>query len=602
MQTETPTLPPGAGMGSAGAGSGLNFSSHLAAARRRVKPMALAAIAVSIAGILVAFLWPPTYRSTGTILIEQQEIPTDFVRSAVTSFADQRVQVISQRVMTSANLLAVIEKFNLFAGERDQTTREALVDAMRHDINLEMISADVVDPRQGRATKATIAFSVSYDHRNPQTAARVANELVSLYLSENIETRKQLAADTAGFLQGESERIGKRVSELEQQIAVFKEKNSAKLPELAQVNMQMLDRGEQELRDIDTRTRSLDQQLLFLDAQLAQMNPTGAVYTETGERVLSSADRLKVLRSQYASAAAEYKPDHPDVVRLKRAVESLEAQGAAGGTSGAEGELARRLTDARGELDVARKRYSPEHPDVNRLEREVATLEDNLRTNSNARVLAPGLSEIADNPAYIQLRTQREAARNERRSLLTQSAAVRMRISELERRQAQAPTVERDYNFMLRDLQGEQAKYNELRQKGMEAQLVENLETERKGERFTLIEPPVQAQEPIRPNRKAILLLGFLLAVATALGLMLLLEANDTHVRDRAHLVQLLGVAPLAVIPFMDLPGDVKKRRGTRIKLVIGAVVATAAMAAVIHIFVRPLDVVWLTALRRFGG
>ena len=602
MQTETPTLPPGAGMGSAGAGSGLNFSSHLAAARRRVKPMALAAIAVSIAGILVAFLWPPTYRSTGTILIEQQEIPTDFVRSAVTSFADQRVQVISQRVMTSANLLAVIEKFNLFAGERDQTTREALVDAMRHDINLEMISADVVDPRQGRATKATIAFSVSYDHRNPQTAARVANELVSLYLSENIETRKQLAADTAGFLQGESERIGKRVSELEQQIAVFKEKNSAKLPELAQVNMQMLDRGEQELRDIDTRTRSLDQQLLFLDAQLAQMNPTGAVYTETGERVLSSADRLKVLRSQYASAAAEYKPDHPDVVRLKRAVESLEAQGVAGGTSRAEGDLARRLTDARGELDVARKRYSPEHPDVNRLEREVATLEDNLRTNSNARVLAPGLSEIADNPAYIQLRTQREAARNERRSLLTQSAAVRMRISELERRQAQAPTVERDYNFMLRDLQGEQAKYNELRQKGMEAQLVENLETERKGERFTLIEPPVQAQEPIRPNRKAILLLGFLLAVATALGLMLLLEANDTHVRDRAHLVQLLGVAPLAVIPFMDLPGDVKKRRGTRIKLVIGAVVATAAMAAVIHIFVRPLDVVWLAALRRFGG
>ena len=602
MQTETPTLPPGAGMGSAGAGSGLNFSSHLAAARRRVKPMALAAIAVSIAGILVAFLWPPTYRSTGTILIEQQEIPTDFVRSAVTSFADQRVQVISQRVMTSANLLAVIEKFNLFAGERDQTTREALVDAMRHDINLEMISADVVDPRQGRATKATIAFSVSYDHRNPQTAARVANELVSLYLSENIETRKQLAADTAGFLQGESERIGKRVSELEQQIAVFKEKNSAKLPELAQVNMQMLDRGEQELRDIDTRTRSLDQQLLFLDAQLAQMNPTGAVYTETGERVLSSADRLKVLRSQYASAAAEYKPDHPDVVRLKRAVESLEAQGVAGGTSGTEGDLVRRLTDARGELDVARKRYSPEHPDVNRLEREVATLEDNLRTNSNARVLAPGLSEIADNPAYIQLRTQREAARNERRSLLTQSAAVRMRISELERRQAQAPTVERDYNFMLRDLQGEQAKYNELRQKGMEAQLVENLETERKGERFTLIEPPVQAQEPIRPNRKAILLLGFLLAVATALGLMLLLEANDTHVRDRAHLVQLLGVAPLAVIPFMDLPGDVKKRRGTRIKLVIGAVVATAAMAAVIHIFVRPLDVVWLTALRRFGG
>ena len=95
-----------------------------------------------------ASLWPPTYRSTGTILIEQQEIPTELVRSAVTSYADQRVQVISQRVMTSANLLDIVDKYRLYPGERDSATRETIIDRMREDIKLTMISADVMDQRQ----------------------------------------------------------------------------------------------------------------------------------------------------------------------------------------------------------------------------------------------------------------------------------------------------------------------------------------------------------------------------------------------------------------------------------------------------------------------
>mgnify|MGYP002682380413 CR=1 FL=1 len=119
------------------------------------------------------------------------------MRSAVTSYADQRVQMISQRVMTSANLLGIVDKYKLYPGDRERVAREALVDRMREDIGLRMISADVVDPRQGRATKATIAFAVGYDSRSPDLAARVANDLVSLYLRENLESRKQLAAASA---------------------------------------------------------------------------------------------------------------------------------------------------------------------------------------------------------------------------------------------------------------------------------------------------------------------------------------------------------------------------------------------------------------------
>ena len=77
--------------------------------RRRKVFWAVTSVALLVTALLVVFL-PPTYRSSATILIEQQEIPQEFVRSVITSFADQRVQVISQRVMTTQNLLSLVDR------------------------------------------------------------------------------------------------------------------------------------------------------------------------------------------------------------------------------------------------------------------------------------------------------------------------------------------------------------------------------------------------------------------------------------------------------------------------------------------------------------
>ena len=529
------------------------------AVRRRIRPMALAFALVFGAAALVALLWPPTYRSTGTILIEQQEVPTEFVRSAVTSYADQRVQMISQRVMTSANLLGVIDKYKLYPADRARAARETLVDRMRDDIKLDMISADVVDPNLGRATKATIAFSVSFDSRSPVLATQVANELTTLYLSENIQSRKQLAADTAGFLKDESERLGGRVAELESKIAAFKSQHGTELPEYGALNMQSLERSQQELRAVEVRMQSLDQQLVYLDAQLAQIMPT-ANYSESGERVLAPADRLRVLQSQLAAARARYSAEHPDVVRLRTEIDRLQAQ--LGASS-----AAMPVTPA-----------TPAHSVVNATD--------------------PGI----DNPTYIQLRAQRSVGLNERVSLATQIPVIRAHIADLEHRQTLAPEVERNYTALQRDLAGEQLKYNEVRQKLLEAQLSQNLETERKGERFTLIEPPLEPQQPVKPNRVAIVLLGFVLSGACAFGLMVLLEALDTCVRDRAHLLELLTVPPLAVIPLQELAEErAARRRQRRNHVIAGAAVFGIALLAV-HLFVRPLDLVWLSLLRRLGA
>src|SRR5271166_2779628 len=179
----------------------------------------------SLATLLLGVLLPSTYQSSATILIEQQEIPQEYVRSVIQSFADERIQVISQRVMTTQNLLALIERYDLYPNIRKREPREVLLKEMRDDINMHMISADVIDPRSGRPTQATIAFSVSYKNRSPVLAFKVASELSSLYLNENLTHRTQLAEQTSSFFGEEAARQAAQIAELDKKLAAFKEKH-----------------------------------------------------------------------------------------------------------------------------------------------------------------------------------------------------------------------------------------------------------------------------------------------------------------------------------------------------------------------------------------
>src|SRR5271157_2830353 len=145
-------------------------------------------LALFLLSVLVLMIWAPVYRSTSTILIEEREIPPEYVMSTVTSYAEQRLQQINQRIMSSTRLMEIINRFNLYADKRSKVTTEEIVNNMRKkDIKLEPVSANVVDPRSGHAQEATIAFTVSYEGENPQVVQQVANVLTSLYLEENIK-------------------------------------------------------------------------------------------------------------------------------------------------------------------------------------------------------------------------------------------------------------------------------------------------------------------------------------------------------------------------------------------------------------------------------
>jgi hypothetical protein len=207
-----------------------------------------------------------------------------------------------------------------------------------------------------------------------------------------------------------------------------------------------------------------------------------------------------------------------------------------------------------------------------------------------------------DNPAYIQVKSQREATNAERDSLTQKRAAVQAKIADLEGRIAAAPSVQRDFDALVRELDNEQLKYREVRQKQMGAKLSENLEDEQKGERFTLIDPPLPPQQPASPNRPLLMALGLVLALGSGVGTVFLLESRDPSVRNRRELEWLLEVPPLAILPLVETIADRARQRRQRRFALLGTVGAFALALVLTHLFYRPLDVLWAVAMRKMSG
>lgn len=568
---------------------------YIGAFRRRRNSILITSVVILAVSALAALLWPPTYRSTATILIEEQEVPPDLVRSTITSYAAQRIQQINARVMTRANLMQIVEKYNLYSSKRRYETTEEILERMRGDIKLDTLSADVVDPRTGRPTPATIAFSLAFEGEAPEVTQKVANELTSLYLNENLRSRTEKASETFTFLSAEAEKLSQYIAELETQLATFKEKNVDRLPELTQLNMQLIERTEREILDADNQLRSLDDRKFYLEGQLAQINPMTQMMSEGGERILDPVTRLKMLRSEYASASSRYSPDHPDVTRLKREIAGLEKQTGAVDSSQ---EQAKEMAKLRTELSDVQKKYSAEHPDVIRLTRAVASMEETLKQRS-ATPEKNIAKEKPENPAYITLQAQVESVKSQMQAFAEQRESRKKKLAEYEKRVQQTPEVERRYLTLKRDYENSVRRYQEIKAKQMEAEVGQQLEKERKGERFSLIDPPQLPEEPVKPNRPAIIILGFLLSMGGGLGFAAVAESVDSSVRGVRGATELFNMPPLSVIPYMRNSVDLAREVKTR-KIIVAAIAGSFVLIVVLaHFLWTPLDVLWFKGLRK---
>ncbi len=288
---------------------------------------------------------PPIYLSQGVVLVETQQIPADLVRSTVTSAASERIQVIRTRVMTRDKLLEIVEKYPYFPlDESTPIEVEALLDQIR-----EAIEIDVIESQQSRRGPETaISFTVGFNSKSPFIAQAVANDLVTLFLSENVRARTERASETTDFLQHEAEKIKEELNQTEAAVAEFKQKNKDSLPEHLNLYVDMRQQTTRQLEDINREIRSANDQIELLNTQLA-------LRAQNSATVGSKAERLAELKTRYRELSLIYKPTYPDLVAIREQIELLESDKTPAGEalfSDAELTIERQVASLRSTVDA----------------------------------------------------------------------------------------------------------------------------------------------------------------------------------------------------------------------------------------------------------
>lgn len=532
----------------------LSFGDYVNVLKRRAPIFLTVTGAILLVGIAIAYRMPPKYESTGVLLAEQPEVPEHVVRSTVPNYPEERVRIITQRVLTADNLTTIVDDNELYP-ELAESPGAALRE-LRSNLSLSAEDPEILANILGASrSQNAIAFSISFRDSSPARARDVAEDLVSLYLEENQRARQEQAAETTRFLTREAEGLEQEIAEREQRLADFKEEHAGSLPELSDMNMQLLDRTERDLEDVEQEIRTLRERRSLYSSELAQLSPHETVVNEEGQTVLGPQDRLEMLQREYMRLSAIYSDQHPNVARVRREINALSES--TGVPAFDRSLLQSELVARQQELDAALDRYSPSHPDVQRLQSRIQMLRDQLSRAPEGR--AASTSAPADNPAYIQRQVQLEATNSELQAALDQRESLRARLTELEGRLTASPEVEREFNALQRGREQVLTQYADVERKLREAQIALNLESESRGERFTVLDSPAAAGSPAQPNRIAVLLLTVALAFALGAGSVATAESLDSTIRSARDITANLEMPPLVAIPQVNNHADVRR-------------------------------------------
>ena len=461
-------------------------------ARRRGAYFLVVLPAAILVAVYLAYSITPSYRSSATIMLEPSSIPADMIRTTVTGYADEHIDMLRRRVMATEELRAIVQKRDPYPDMPELTLHER-ARQLAMDTEIER-----VDPVTLERLNQSNAFSIHYHNPNPMMAADIAQRLADLFLDHNRQMRTERAAGTYDFLRAQSNDVTARIQELEQRIADFKAEHGEALPDAQARNLGALDRAERDLTALESQIRLAEERATMFELQLTQITPN-MFDTSQDWRI-----ELNALRAQLAEAQQRYTADHPDVRRLRRAIEALNA----------------RVAEDEGAL----------------------------------RDIPP------DNPEYIRVASQLDTVRSELAALRASAAQARSQIRQYSELRSIAPEVERQYLELMRDYNGLQAQFADIRNKLSTAALAETMETEERGERYIQIRSPAVASMPFSPNRVGMILLGLVIGGALAAGLAAFAEVTDPTIRNRRDLLEITDIQLIGSVPVILNRSDRRER------------------------------------------
>jgi succinoglycan biosynthesis transport protein ExoP len=507
-------------------------------------------------------------------------VPEYLVTTTVTGYVQEQIESLKQQILTPARLWAIANEFNLYPEDRRPENRHEIAALMEESTLVEMVDVEASDPEDTQQTTVvTVAFTVSFAANSPTVAQEITARLAKLFIQMNRETRLAQTGQVTDFLGEEAKSLSKEISEYETKLAAFKQKNVNQLPELSSMNMKLYDDTETELESVEDEIQALETRRLGLQSQLAITEPYREIITPEGTRLLSDGEQLSVLTTQYLDAISKYSNLHPDVIKLKQEIESLEGQSGAGSAT----EILEQLTQARDSLFNAQRKYSEAHPDVQRLQAEVTTLEQALRNKSFTPTA--GAEEAAvkpNNPEYVSIKIQLDTVLADLNAAKAEQARLTSQLAEYQRRLAQTPVIESEYQALTRGYDAAVQKFNEVKEKQLQARMAQQLESGMQGQKFMLVQPAYLPKLPESPNRIGLALLGVVFAFSGGIGSVSLAEYMDRTVHGSKGLMAVSHAPPLAVIPLIDNGGSlINKHKRLSRAASIAAMMPTLALLLV---------------------
>ena len=247
---------------------------------RRRQWLALATFAIVLTAVVgVAAFLPDVYRATATILVERPDAPESLSRAGESGEMETRLQIIEAKLLSRARLEGLVRRFALDRSMRTKGgTTEAAIEEMRRHILLE--------PKRNDTTSgggATVSLALSYWGDDPRTVAAVANTIAASYVDDNLKSRERQAASSAGFLK----------------------------TQLDEAKTQMDESGAEQAR-LTGRRDGLVKRLAATEPAVGPAS-AGAVH-------------LAKLRQDLIELRTRYRDNHPEVIRLRKEIQTIETQ------------------------------------------------------------------------------------------------------------------------------------------------------------------------------------------------------------------------------------------------------------------------------------
>lgn len=456
------------------------------------------------AGIYLALTLPKIYQSQTLILVEPQRVPSDFVRSVVTSDINERISTISQQIMSRTNLEKIIEEFNLFSdSEAKNMYLEDKIEDLRDRIDVKVTS----DSR-----KDTEAFAISFKGQDPEKVMRITNALATYFIDKNLQVREAQAIGTSDFLQDELEVMRKRLTDMEAALKDFRTQHMGELPEQLETNLRVLERLQEELNAKQLSLRDAKQLQISLEKKLSdekqlitgeavQTPGTGSVAIQTPEM------RLAALKQRLADLQSRYTDRHPDIIRLKKQIED------------AEKEVAQTI--------------------------EAATSEGPERSRASG-------AAIRSSTARVSLERSLSEVQREIGGLEYDIKSITKKIEAYQHRVEQTPKIEQELLSLRRDYENIKNSYDSLLERKLEAELAVNMEKKQKGEQFHILDPARVSTKPLEPDMKKLLLLSLAAGLGIGGVLIFLLEYLNQSYRSPREIESDLDLKVVAMIPVIE--------------------------------------------------